>query len=90
MTVFVVVGHLDIPTLKQRVEAEFPGENYHLPPSTWFVSFNGTSRELSERIGLANGVSGAQGAVIAIGNWYGYGPADLWEWINSRKVKDHG
>ena len=50
-------------------------------PTTYFVSYNGTTRELAEAIGLSNGESGT-GIVIPVSNYYGYAAKDLWEWIN--------
>ena len=49
-------------------------------PSAYFVSYNGTTRELAEAIGLSDGESGT-GIVIPVSNYYGYAAKDLWEWI---------
>lgn len=50
-------------------------------PTAYFVSYNGTTRELAEAIGFSNGESGT-GIVIPVSNYYGYAAKDLWEWIN--------
>lgn len=50
-------------------------------PNAYFVSYNGTTRELGEAIGFSNGESGT-GIVIPVANYYGYAAKDLWEWIN--------
>ena len=47
----------------------------------YFVSYNGTTCELAEAIGLSDGELGT-GIVIPVSNYYGYVAKDLWEWIN--------
>ena len=49
-------------------------------PMAYFVSYNGTTRELAEAIGLSDGKLGT-GIVIPVSNYYGYAAKDLWEWI---------
>lgn len=50
-------------------------------PAAYFVSFNGTTRKLSETIGYGNDKNVGSGVVIPVSNYFGYASADLWEWL---------
>lgn len=45
------------------------------------VAFKGTSEELSNQLGITDGQTG-RAIVIAVGDYYGFAPPGLWEWIN--------
>lgn len=58
--------------------------------SGWIVSYKGTSIELTKKLGL--GVKNADDKLVTEGNalilalsdYYGYGPKNMWEWIRTR------
>ena len=50
-------------------------------PAAYFVSFNGTTRKLSEAIGYGNDEDVGSGVVIPVSNYFGYASAELWEWL---------
>ena len=52
-------------------------------PKAYFVSYNGTTRELADEIGYndANNVEIGTGIVIPVTSHAGYAIKDLWEWI---------
>lgn len=50
-------------------------------PAAYFVSFNGTTRKLSEAIGYGDDVDVGSGVVIPVSNYFGYASAELWEWL---------
>lgn len=62
-------------------------DRYQIKNGGWLIKFSGTSRELSEKLG----VTGPQGAtsvgsvlIVSINGYYGRGPTDMWEWIKTR------
>lgn len=63
--------------LKEVVAAE---DVYELTEDKWFARFDGTSGQLSERIGLKDGSSGT-GIILRVTSFNGRAPGDLWEWI---------
>ena len=70
----------DGETLRRKVETlKFPVYT-HEAPVAYFASYNGTTRELAETIGLSGGESGT-GIVIPVSNYFGYAAKDLWEWM---------
>ena len=50
-------------------------------PAAYFVSFNDTTRKLSEAIGYGNDEDAGTGVVIPVSNYFGYASAELWEWL---------
>lgn len=55
----------------------------------WLVKFDGTTLELSDRIGLTGqekGVPSPIGSaiVVPVTGYYGRGPMDMWEWLKVR------
>lgn len=54
-----------------------------LPKDGFFVSFKGTSQELSNAVGISDGSSGTA-VVVAVSSYYGRAPTNLWDWVQSR------
>lgn len=54
-----------------------------LPSSGFFVSFSGTSQELSNLVGISEGTSGT-GVVVAVSSYFGRAPTNIWDWVKSR------
>ncbi len=85
MGVFVVIGHTELAKLGEKVVAEFPAAaSYALPPAAWFVEFDGTQLQVSDKLGLTNGALGAQAVIAPITQYQGWAPNALWEWIRPR------
>lgn len=65
--------------------AEVEGQVYKAyGPTTYFISYSGTTRELATALGLHDGSSGS-GVVLPISNYWGFASKDLWEWLDLRK-----
>ena len=50
-------------------------------PAAYFVSYDGTTRKLSEAVGYGNDEDMGTGVVIRISNYFGYASTELWEWL---------
>lgn len=67
-----------------------PPDRYQLPEDRgWFVKFDGTTIELSNRLeitGQEKGVASPVGPalVIPVTGYYGRGSTDMWEWLKNR------
>jgi hypothetical protein len=66
--------------IKQALEAKLPGKYYQMPKGEFVVSFTGTSKDLSDALGITDGTAGTA-MVASISGYYGRAPNDLWEWI---------
>jgi hypothetical protein len=88
MAVFVVVGHTELAKIGARIAADFPAPaNYPLPPATWFVEFDGTVTDLSQKLTLTGGGLSAQAVVMPVTGYTGWAPSALWDWIRPRFSK---
>lgn len=47
----------------------------------WFVSFKGTSQELSDLIGISDSKNGQTGIVVAVSGYWGLASNNVWEFI---------
>ena len=50
-------------------------------PVAYFVSYQGTTRTLSEAVGYGNDKEVGTGVVIPVSNYFGYASTELWEWL---------
>lgn len=57
-------------------------------PSLWLVTYDGTTHELSEALGLGNDESLGTAVVIPVTAYSGYAQTDLWEWISVHRNGD--
>ncbi|MDD9860239.1 MAG: hypothetical protein OXU40_07310 [Nitrospira sp.] len=78
--IYVIVSFKPGEELRGRVEAlkspVYAGES----PSVYFVSYRGTTRELSDAIGYGDAQVGS-GVVMPVSSYDGYASRDLWEWM---------
>ncbi len=84
MPVFVVIPDLEKQQTEARIRERFTNQSYRLPQGEWLVAFNGTTKELSDLLGISQGENGASAFVVAIAGYYGRAPSDIWEWLNAR------
>ena len=70
--------------LKQFVSDD---DLYVLADDKWFASFDGTSAQLSEKIGFKDGSTGT-GVILRVTSYNGRAPGDLWEWITLKDVTE--
>ena len=80
---FMVVATSGADKVRVAVEKLGAETYYELKSDTWLILFDGTTRKLSEEIGIRNGTNGS-GVVAAIAGYSGRASSELWEWL---KVK---
>jgi hypothetical protein len=84
MVIFIVATrhpNNDDP-LKNRITENFPSAHYEIGRGQWLVAFNGTSKELYDKILPDDSPSGV--TVFATSGYYGVAPQDMWEWIATK------
>lgn len=80
----------DSAALNAAVEAIPHSDRYKLQSERgWLIKFDGTTIELSNRIGLTGqeqGIPSPVGSaiIVPISGYYGRGPTDMWEWLKIR------
>lgn len=65
--------------LDEIIKAQF-GNKCHPFSNGWLVAYDGTSRQLSDALGISDGNFGSALVLNFSGHW-GRAPSDLWEWI---------
>lgn len=66
--------------LRSKIEALKSPVYADESPAVYFVSYRGTTRELSDAIGYGDAPVGT-GVVMPVSNYHGYASRDFWEWI---------
>ena len=80
MAIFLIVPTGMEAELERAIQEKLPKKYYRLPRGEYVVSFSGTSKDLSDALGITDGRSGL-GLVASIGGYHGRAPNDLWEWL---------
>lgn len=92
MPVFQVTALADNKDAIQRaIESNFsPEDRYPLQGEAgWLVRHKGTTTEVSNHLGITGQPQGEKSPigsamVTLVGNYYGRGPTDMWEWLKTR------
>lgn len=86
MSIFLVVPTSNPAGVKSALadnKAQGHIDYVDLPISGHFVSYSGTTIELSNLLGVSDGSSGG-GVVVAVSSYYGRAPTTMWDWVKSR------
>jgi hypothetical protein len=88
MTVFIVgTKHQNNdPSLKAKINQEFPNDNYEVGRGLWLVGFKGTARQLYDRLFPTDEPSGV--TVFRTSGYWGIAPQDMWEWLATETKKE--
>ena len=82
MANFIVIPlSTDKENLNKLISEKFGNACYCLSNGDWLVSYIGTSKQLSDDLGLSGGENGSA-IVLNFYGHYGYAGNDIWEWIN--------
>lgn len=79
MSIFVVIPSDDSPGIRSRIFMSGL-QHFALPRGEFLVSFMGTSKELSDILGISEGESG-NALVVSVSSYFGRSTPDTWEWI---------
>lgn len=87
MPVFVVIPDKPdalarSPALRQFIAT---GDAYRVSTSTWAVSYAGTTKDLSDVLGISEGTP-SDGVVFSITSYWGRATKDVWEWLSGKMV----
>ena len=80
MAVFVIIPTANEAQIAATLNGRVDLKKHQMPKGEWLVSYEGTSKMLSDELGISDGANGT-GAVFSIGGYYGRAPTDIWEWL---------
>jgi hypothetical protein len=84
MPVFVVIGTVNPEAIKTAVVAQYGANHFEFSPTAWFVSDTGTTKDISDKLGITTGVGDVQGAVLRFDAYSGRAAATAWTWIQTK------
>ena len=88
MTIFAVIPlpKTNQPRLKQLITDRFSDSHYDLGSGSWLISFNGTAKGLTEKLGIvgAEEVTIHAALVLEISSYYGRADPAIWSWISTK------
>jgi hypothetical protein len=85
---FIVVATKGADQIGRAVEEEFgTNDSYALREDVWLIPFDGTTRQLAERLGIRQGTNGS-GLVAPLAGYSGRASSELWEWFKARWPQD--
>ena len=82
MAIFAVMSRKPNPSLDAAVRQSFPN-SYKLGEQVWFLTFDGTARDLCDRLGIRKGGITGVVAMPTTGAYYGVASSDLWDWLRA-------
>jgi len=84
MAIFALIPLEDTAATKlgEVLERDFAGKYFRVGTDHWLLSANGTTQEISAKLGITAAQVG-QVIVYNIGGYFGYAPQNVWEWLKS-------
>jgi hypothetical protein len=79
MAIFMVVPTSE-GKIATKLQETLPGKFYLLPKGEFLVQYAGTSKDLSDFLGITDGANGAA-VVASLSGYFGRAPTDIWEWM---------
>lgn len=84
MALYVIIALSGEAPLQDAIATQYGSNHYAYAHNVWFVSDDGSSKQVADKIGLTDGRIGAAGAVLAFNAYSGFGPLPAWEWLQQR------
>jgi hypothetical protein len=82
MAVFAIVSLRNDLQLDETIARVYWKQSLRVSPNHWLVIDKGTSREVSERVGVHAGQGEA--IIYNVSSYWGRLPNSVWEWLQSR------
>lgn len=82
MGLFAITAPSTNTKIEPAIQAQFPGQYIQAWQGHWFISVQGTAKEIAAKLD-ADGPVGTV-IVVSVANYWGRANPDVWEWIKSR------
>ena len=90
MTIFALMLPTAEPRLAEKIAEVFPADHLRVSDTQWLVSSGGTTQDISAKLGISDGTSGAA-IVLAVSSYFGRAPTNIWEWMKVKlEAPPHG
>lgn len=82
MATFIIIPTLGNTGIDQSLPDKLGNKALKLPNGEWLVSYTGTSRQLSDELGISDHES-ASALVLNFSSYWGRASKDIWEWVSA-------
>ncbi len=65
------------------IAREYKEDHLQLGQNEWLVADSGTSKEVSDKLGITDGKNGAA-VVLEVSSYYGRANNNIWSWIKNK------
>jgi hypothetical protein len=89
MSIFVVFRVSDPNKIKAALEAAVPNDFLDIGHNEWPVSFKGTTKDLSDKLGVSEASNGAA-IIFSMAGYFGRAPTNIWDWIKAKAEASDG
>lgn len=89
---FIIAATSNRPAVEQAIDRESgrpapPIAALKIDDGVWLATFDGTTRQLAEMLGIRSGETGS-GIVCAFSTYSGRQPGEVWEWLKVNRPDD--
>lgn len=89
MSIFVIFRVANTASLEAELAKVFPSDHLPLGGGEYLVSATGSAKEVSDRLGISDGSTGAA-IVMKMMNYFGRASTDIWDWIKGKAEQAGG
>jgi hypothetical protein len=86
MSVFAVIATVNPAGVKAAIVAQYGLNHYEFAPNAWFVSDGGTTKIVSDKLGITEGSDNYQACVLKFSAYSGRAAATAWTWLQAFPV----
>ena len=84
MSIFAVIASENPGGVNQSIVRQYGANHYRFAENAWFVSDNGTTKDVADKLGITNGAIQAQGVVLKFDGYSGWASSAGWDWISKQ------
>lgn len=82
-SLFAIMAPSDDPRLAAAIQGQYPADHLKVGPGQWIIADSGTSKDVSDKLGITTGTVGSA-IIVSFSGYYGRASTNIWEWIASR------
>lgn len=87
-TLVVIPTSAESSALDRAITTQFGNQSLKLPRGEWLVSYDGTSKQLSDALAITDGTLSVSAVILNFNGYFGRSNKDIWEWlaVNASKL----
>ncbi len=73
--------------MESAIRRVFPSDHLKVTDNEWLISAIGTSKDISDKLGVTPGNETGPAIVFSMANYYGRAMMEVWDWIKAKAEK---